>query len=279
MNKLHTMAWAMLAIGLLAVGADVPATFAQGKADLNKLSMEVNALQMLTNLGLTGDQYKALVKLAKEVSPKATKREAAKGSDKMRGILTDLRLTLAKGEFDKTDKLLAELDTVYEKEKPKLDDFVEISDTGRRRASDVLKMLTARQVADYLTIYPEDLDDPVDLVMATIDEGVKLKGQAWTDLRDSVVEEVCWKLAGTDIIQTKKATERLNFLFDKAHALGAAELMKQRANVEAAFKQTCAVAGPTEQMKNLMEHRLAELLSNPELGTALGTLGKHAKFD
>lgn len=279
MTALHRFGWAFLALGILALGGGMPASFAQAKADLNKLSMEVNALQTLSHLGLTGEQYKALVKLAKDVKPQASKREAAKGSEKLRGVLGELRLTLAKGEFDKTDKLLTELDGIYDKEKPKLDDAVELSDTGRRRAADLLKMLSAHQVADYLAANLDDLDDPVDILMATVTEGAKLKGQAWTDLRDSAVQEAAWKIAGLDIPLTKKVTDRLIFLIDKAHELSAADLEKQKAAVETAFRGVAGVAGPTDQMKNIMEHRLAELLSNPELPTALATLGKHAKFD
>lgn len=247
-------------------------------ADLNKLSLEVTALQTLSDLDITSAQHQLLSRLAKEIGAKPGKHEAGRASEKFRKVLGELRVALAKGEADKIDSLLLELDKLYDSDKQlKLDDHTEVTDAARKKVPELMKALSVRQVGDLLTSYEENLDDPLEMIFAALADGAGAKGEVWNGIRELVVEEVAWKVAGLDTAAWKKTHERLDVLLDKAHQLSPAEFQKQRAQLEAAFRQLVGGVGPIEQIKHVMEHRLAELLSNPELPAALATWAEYRK--
>ena len=92
-------------------------------------------------------------------------------SERLKKMQED-RMTKAKQMDDEMQKLDADtaarqskLDELKDKESPSLDDGIDITDEARKRAPEALRLLTARQMNEYLNIF-EELQDPVASVLA-----------------------------------------------------------------------------------------------------------------
>ena len=155
--------------------ADSRAEQSGPKADLNVLSMEVMALQTLHQAQMTLPQLQALSKLAPETVAKSRPRKPATASEKFRRKLTELRDALVKRDAEEIQIITGELVQVHNTDKPSLDDALEITDAARRRAPEVFKMLTPRQVAMFVVHFESLLGDPVDLALDTLERGKTIR--------------------------------------------------------------------------------------------------------
>jgi hypothetical protein len=231
----------------LAVGAN------DAREDLNALNLEVAALQQLHQLDLTPAQLEALAKLAKDAAPKTGERKPAKVSDKYRRTLLQYR---------------EELEDLRDSEAPTLDDAIDTTDEARKRAPQALKLLGARQTAAYLGLYGDDLPDPVEVLLAALEKSHGTDEKEWKELRDATAEDVGWLLAGQDAEQVRKVGDKVTALLDRAHGLKNVEYQAQKADLEKAARELADV-DPTVVLRHVMQRDLAELLSNPQLTTAI----------
>lgn len=245
----------VLVLGCVAAAADPP--------DVNQLSLEVDALQALAQLALNPDQLKALDKLAQGVAA-ARDRKPAKASAKYVAALKELREALLQGDADTIDDLNEKTDKLRDSEKPQVDDQITVGEPAKKRASEALKLLTARQTAAYLGNFGEALPDPVERIKTTIHLGQKLAGKQWETARDGAAQEVGWLLAGFDAEQASKVREQATTLLDKFHSP-----KPQEAALDKATQALYGKIVPTDVLRNILEHDLAELLANPELPTAI----------
>src|SRR5258708_27203258 len=170
--------------------------------------MEMQALRTLYNLRLTTEQMKTLAKFAKDTAEPARKRNQGKASDEYRKVLTELRDALAAASDD--DKI-ADLEDAFtdleEKEKPDMDDGVEVTGAARKRAPEVFKKMRPSQLASYLGFLAEDVVDPMDVLMSTMKDVRGINNEDWKDRRDDLAEELGWLLGGVD---EKKASKLHN---------------------------------------------------------------------
>jgi hypothetical protein len=251
---------------------------AQAKLDpLIHLSMEVLALQSLDTLQAKPDQLKAMAKIAAETAAKPRVRKPSSASDKYKKKLAALRDALAKHDIDEIQVLTAELGEMQVSDKIFIDNLVEITDPARKRAPEVLKSFTPRQVANYLAIFEGLLHDPVEGMYVTLEAGAKQGPKEWPDLRDSVALELGELLAGLDVNQSKKTAEKVAALLDKGHKIKEADLPKSRADLEKEMRQIMGNTGPLDILRHFMERHLALLLSNPQLATAIDARLKNTK--
>jgi hypothetical protein len=271
--RLATLAALALFAGA-AFAADTPPA---AKEDLNTVSLEVAALQLLNQLELTPSQMEALAKTAKGIALKETKREPAKASDKYRQTVLDLRDALVKGDQDRIDELNDTLDDLKDSDKPELDDDVEICDDARRLAPETLRLLSARQLATYLGLYGDDLPDPAASLRDALEKAPGADDKEWKDLRDDTAVEVGWLVAGLDAAQAQKVSDKAGALLDRAHKLKPDEFKEQRADLEKAAREVLGNVGPLDVVRHVVERDLAELLSNPQLPAALDARLKGAK--
>jgi hypothetical protein len=237
-------------------------------ANLNNLSLEVTALQTLYQLRVTPKQMETLRKLAKETTPKTFTPKEVKGSAKLHKTLAALRVALLKEDEDQIGSLgdkLADL-TSEESFEP---DEVEITEAAQRRAPEVLRMLSARQVANYVGSDPDQFPDPLELITDALEKARNLPVQEWRDLRDDVSERVGLLLAGLDDAKADKISEDVVDLLIKARSLKDDEFKAQRKELEKAARDILGDVGPTDVLRNVVERALAELLSNPRLSAAL----------
>jgi len=267
-------------LGLLVAlpsAAFEPQGKAKDKGDVTNLSLEVDALQTLYLLDLTPAQLKAMSKLAQNTAKQRT-RQPAKVSKNYHATLLALRSALIKNEGLQVDELNDRLDKLRETEQPQIDGKFETTDAARKNSRAALRLLTTRQVTDYLSsVYEDDVPDPLDRVVDAAQKGAGIQGLAWKQLRDDAAEEVAGWVAGFDTEKSAKVREQVAALLDKAHAWSAEEVKKNQPVLEQAVQEIMGEVGPFDVLRNVVEHDLAELLSNPQLPAALESLSREGK--
>lgn len=235
-------------------------------ADLNK---EVTALQALYQLQLTRAQMTALRKIAKETADKPP-RPAGKNNENVRKALLSLRAALLQPDKDEEIlKRIEQLEEVQDKEKFELDDDIEITEEARTQAPRVLRLLTAKQVAVYLGSLADDIPDPFENIREAIDKVRGLNDEKWKELRRALAEESGRLLAGLDADKAEDLGNQVVQLLIVARGLNAEEFKKQRPDLDKKAHAIIGPIGPTDVLRHIVEHNLAELLSNPRLAAAL----------
>jgi hypothetical protein len=238
------------------------------RLSLSNLSLEVEALQTLHRFQMTTRQLEALSRLAADTVGKSTPREDGKGSGKLQKTLTELRDALLRGDEDRIERLEEQLEALQDAEDPDLDDEVELTPAARRRASEVLQSLSPRQVAGFLATFSEP-PDPLDRLLGALDVVGKLKDDQWKTLTEDIAEELSWQLGGVDANRSRAVGESVRQFLSMVRSLNEKEFKKQRADLEKSARQFVTQVPPTAVLHNVVEHELAELLSNPRLSAAL----------
>lgn len=258
----------------LAVCLEVPGRGApqdpKKEPSLNELSLEVAALQTLYALDVTRPQVEQLRRLAADTADQTPGRKPARGSAQLRRALMELRAALLRGtDGERVDALVKQIDAIRDKEKPELDDGVEVTDGARDKAPEVLRLLTAAQVAVYTGGMAGDIPDPTGELLEAIARVRGLQGKEWQELRDGVADEVGRLVGGVDSDAAQAVTDKVKQLLIVARGLKDEEFKRQRPALEKSARAMVAPAGPLEVLRHVMEHSLAELLSNPRLTAVL----------
>jgi hypothetical protein len=266
--------------GFLLGPAMTPAAAAQGKPkkpekpsgvapdDVNELSIEVAALQTIRDLELTEPQREALAKMAAAIVKTPRTRQPAKASANLKKTMRELRDALVNNDEKRVEELSEKLDSLQEREKPEIDDEVHLETAARAKLPEFIRLLGARQLAQYVGHLSGDFEEPVEFLLAAIGKAAGLKDEDYLDLRMEVSEELAWQLSGVDPAKVNKYRLQVGELLDKARKTKPDD-KTQKANLDKAARElTGSVSGLTV-CRNVVEHRLALLLSNPRLPAAL----------
>jgi hypothetical protein len=178
--------------------------------------------------------------------------------------LKALRNALAADDEDGIDELKDKLHEIMARDKIALDDRVPPSDTARRGAPMLIRMLTPGQVLAYVQILDEDDVDPLDMLQAALERGKSADAAAWKSIRDNAAAEAAWVLAGSDEMRSRPVAKLLAAILDQQRGQKgkAADLEKQ-------LQQLTVQVDPRQMVRHAMERELAELLSNPCLPAAI----------
>jgi hypothetical protein len=233
--------------------------------DPSDLSLEITSLHTMHQLKITLPQLEALVKIARTTAMEAPAHKEVKISAMMRKTLVELRDALLDNDDDRIEELNAALEELREKEKPELDDGLEITDAARKHVPEFLGLLSARQVAAFVSDYAEEFPDPREKLIEAIEAARSRTGKEWQDFRDEAAEQVGWLIAGLDAAAETKVREQVIDLLNRVHRLKPEEYKAQRKNLETAAKQIVGRTGPVLSIRHFIERTLAELLSNPRL--------------
>jgi hypothetical protein len=252
-----------------AEGEKKAAPSVAAEADANQLSMEIAALQTLRHLEITPRQLAIFTKNAQLKIASQRPRKAAKTTVKFRKVLVDLRDAIVKNQDKRVTDLSAKMDKMFDEENVELDDRVYVTEFARKRAPEVLKQLNARQVAAYLAVLDDDIPDPVNLILHTLDKNVKASAADWKEVRDDVADEIGWLVAGFDIDKANKVVGQVSALMDKMQKKTGEDAKTRQTEVERLVHKMMGDIGPLDVLRHVMEHDLAELLSNPQLPAAL----------
>ncbi|MBY0228537.1 MAG: hypothetical protein K2W96_04575 [Gemmataceae bacterium] len=247
----------------------------KGFAAVEDINTEITALQVLYTLNCDAEQLEALGKLAASTMQEAPPRKEVKVTDKYRRALVALREALGRGDDEEVDKRFAALDELREAEEPAFDP-VELTEAARKEAPGLFRRFNARQIATYLKGV-DDFPDPVEKVLAALEESRKRRGAPWRDLRDGVAFEAGWLLAGADAKGAADTKQKVIDLLDKAAKMEDKEYDAQKPALAKEAKDLLGKQGPSDIIRNYMEYVLAETLSNHRLKAALERLEKGRK--
>lgn len=269
MTTLKRLGGGLLLLGVLGL-ASPQAVGQDQEASLHDLNMEVTALQMIHHLQLSREQMTVLKKLARETADKQPGRVVAKNNEKIRAALTGLRDALLKPEKDERIlDLLEKLEEIRDKEKFDIPDDLEITEEARTQAPRVLRMLSARQVAIYAGSLADELPDPLENILDALGRARGLDTAKWKELRGIISEETGRLLAGLDADKADDIGSKVIQLLIVARGLSEDEFKKQQPELEMKARDIVGNVGPTDVIRNVLEHHLAELLSNHRLAAAL----------
>ena len=272
---------ALLMVAVLLVGAGSARTRdakLPDETDLNVLSMEVNALQLVSTFNLNPEQLRKLQAWAKETMDKPRKRHTAKASKEYREKLEELRAALVEAnDDDRIDQLSEDLEELRKTEKPTLDDGFELSNAARSRASQALGLLKVHQVANYIAAVADDLFDPVDRLIDSLQALRGLEGSAWKQRRQEIVEDIVRLAAGVDAKKGTKLGDQVEALLTQAHGMKLADFKKKRKDLDNAARKLLGNVSTMDVLRNEVEYALAELLSNPRLAAVLQIRLKNSK--
>ena len=243
--------------------AQAPKKEAKPPADANLLSMELKALRILRGLEATPDQISEIARAAKTTAGSPGQRESAKVSGPYLEAMVQMRRALVAKDDDKIEALRTQFDQLEEKNPPDLDDQVEITDGAEIEGVRLLSIFTPLQIVAYAQSLDDDFPDPVQLIVEGLAEGRELKNEEWERARSRLAEEVGWLVGGLQGDKASKIEERVSAFLNEKH--GAAGKSGDR---EPEIRKLLGSPGPVVILQNLMEHTLAELLSNPRIERA-----------
>jgi hypothetical protein len=240
------------------------------KVSVADLNQEVAALQTLHLLNISKSQMEALRKVARETAAKQPARKESQGSEEFRKALTELRDALMQGKDDnRIDKLAEKVEDLREAEDFDREEAPELTEEAAHRAPEVLRLLSASQVARYVAAFPEDIPDPRERLLDALGKVRGLAPKKWEDLRHEVSEEVGHLVAGIDADRLSRVSDQVVQLLIVARSLKDNEFKKERPELEKKARHIVGDIGPTDVLRNVIEQALAELLSNPRLPAAL----------
>lgn len=242
---------------------------------INSLSMEVNALQSLHQFQLDENQLDKLQKWAEDSIQKEQQRKPGKASKEYRDKLQELRKALqAAKDSELITKLGEEVDAMQEKEKPTLDDRVEITEPARKRAAEAYRLLKPGQMAAYVGQIASSIHDPLDQLLDAL-EGVRnMNEEDWKDERSQIADEISRSAVGLNATKANAMSAQIAALLTRARSLTKAEFQKQRADLESAASRLVGDISPEAVLRNQVELDLAMLLSNPRTPQAARALAK-----
>ena len=235
--------------------------------DPQQLSLEVTALQALSHLDLSAAQLQELLRLAKGAASAPKSSGKTKVNAAFVKTLKALRTALLDDDGDRIDELKAMLIEIMDKDRVQIEDRVAISETARRQASQVIRLLKPSQARAYLDILDDDDIDLADLLEATLEKGKNADAAAWRTMRDQATADAAWLLAGSDDGRTRLATKLVTAILDQHH--GAKPGKNAAPDLEKQVQQLIGTLDPFLMLRNAMEREMAELLSNPRLPLAI----------
>jgi len=235
-------------------------------ADVNDLSMEVNALRtmyLLRARGLSEPTEPKVRYRGKDCAQQPRKRKEANVTKNYRKVLTELRAAFIVNQENRINELSDQLEDLTRDEQPEVDDAIEITDQARKAAPLLVNAFDPPQIAAYMAAYGKDFPEPYQF-MRKIVMNVKPGAEQWKELREFTIREVSWQVAGLDLNRQAKIGEHVANLLDRAYPLSAEELKKQAGPLRGEIATINNQAGGTLNIiKHVIDQDFAELLSNP----------------
>jgi hypothetical protein len=261
--------FAGLCSGLLCLAQEVPKT-APPALSLNSLSMEVSALQILYRFNFTKAQMDKLQQLSVGTVQKEQKRKPGNASKDYRAKLQALNKALADAkDDDRIGKLTRELEIMGDKENPSFDDGVEITDAARKRAADAFRLLKPSQLALYIAQVADNVSDPEEWLVASLEEVRALNDEEWQDRRDEIAADISRAVVGLDPAKSKLVSDQVSALLARARTVSRAEFPKRQVDFKKAARKIVGDLAAMDVVRHQVEVELAALLSNPRLPQAL----------
>lgn len=247
-----------------------PVLKGQAAYDLVRLKREVDALEMLYHMEPTKAQLMALLKLAERTAAKPPATKEASASPEYLKALQDLRGALVRDDEEQIGALFQKLGEIEDAQPTEIAEAFDLTPAAIKEAPSALKLLTPAQVVSFLASMDNEVPDPVERILFALSEGEELDAEDWKSLRDETAQEVIWLIHGFNSnTEAAKTTKAVSDLLDRGHRLKGDALKKEQESIEQAARKLTGGVSPVVVLQHYMERELAELLSNPQIVTAL----------
>jgi hypothetical protein len=264
-------------------------------ADLNLASMRVKALDVIYELDLSVEQLKGL-RAAAAGAASTRVSAAAKGTEKLASTLHEFQGALLERKDDKQiDELRNQIADLANDDDVQLDDGVQITAAARAKAADVLKQLTASQIAAYLAAHADEVGDPVEMMIDTTNHLCAIRATSATGTDDAAGKtaaadtasdaptegadlvlntslEVGELVGGLDETKAKSVAADVAKWINANSSIKAEEFTAKRKTLMEAARAIVGNIHPMRVLDNWLEHQLASLLSNPQLPEAIDAM-------
>jgi len=229
------------------------------------LRLKAQALTALHELNLTHEQLSSLKSLAADTAGKAP--SAPRLGPKLKKTLTDLCDALAKDDEEQIADLQEKVDRLEEDNN--LDEAgVDPTDAAKKKAPDALKLLTAGEITNLISLHSDEIAGPDRVLIDALDEARSQSDHDFADFRDDVADDVSTLANGYEKDSSKLAKQVSGFL-DRVKKLSDEEFKSKRKDLE---EEARKIAGSHEAftvIRHWAEREIAELISNPELPAAI----------
>jgi hypothetical protein len=257
------------AFALFAVFYPMPRLQAQTRpeSDRVKIELEVDALSALVDLQLTPDQINALKDLASDTAATVDDSPAHADAD-YQAALKEVRNALLSHDEDRIDQAQDKLAALTEKQDPDSEPDFENTSAAKAKAPDFLKTLSVSQIAHYIAQNADDIDDPGNTLVDALHQSRTLSDDDFASFRDDTAEELGLLAGGTNPSRSSGIIQKVAHFLNRARKLSPQEYDAQKSSLEEEARKLGEM-DPIPCLRHWMEGELADLLSNPQLQTAL----------
>ena len=265
---------AVLAIAATAQVANAQAekdTTGGGSIDLTpsvKLQLEVDALTSLNDLNLSPDQLSALKDMAADTAGTLSEKPTPV-TDEYISTLKFLRGALLAKNEDKIDLAEDRVGDLGDKQDDDSEPDIAQSDAAKQKGPELLKSLSVKQVAEYVSANADEIDDPTQLVIEAIHQCRGMNDDDFANLREDTAQEMGIFGGGSNPAKTPAIAGKVKNLLNRAHKMSNSEYTDQQSQLEDEARKLVGGADPIPCLRHWMENEMADLLSNPELPHAI----------
>lgn len=262
----------LLAASCISLGdaENPPAEEPRDTTSVANLLLEIEALQLFRQLGLSPEQLAQLRVLAKETAEPPQPRPAEpKVGDQLRKTARELHAALLTGDHTRIDELGDRLIELREAEMEPLGDDYEMTEAAREQAPKLLRALAPAQVAAFIGALADSVPDPLEAIVDSLGQVRDMKNKDWESFREGLAEDMGRLIAGLDPDKAGECGDKVIQLLIISRSLSDEEFKQRKPDLEKKAAAIVGDVGPIDILRNEVEFRLAEMLSNPRLEAAL----------
>lgn len=254
---------------LIALLCPMPHVRAQTPDDPErvKMELEVDALSALNDLQLTADQLAALHDLVSD-TPATIDAAPARVDADYKAALKEVRDALLSHDQDRIDQAQDKLGALAEKQDPDSEPDFENTAAAKAKAPDFLKTLKPSQIAHYIAQNADDMQDPGETLVDALHQSRTLSDDDFANLREDTAEEIGLLGNGTNPARGSGIVQKVVRFLNRVRKLSPQEYDAQKSSLEDEARKLVEM-DPISCLRHWMEGELADLLSNPQLQTAI----------
>jgi hypothetical protein len=259
------------------IGLPVRADDSPAEVSTADLELQVAALTTLDELDVTPDQIRLYQSMAAETAAQPSAGDTGeKPSSAYHEALLNLRDALASGDDDKIDDAQEKVDNLRDSLNidPNLD--YQTTDAAKTKARPALKTLSTSQIANYISLHADEIPDATDTILDALDQCKDGSESDFNSLRDEAASQVGLLAAGLDQTAADAVAQKVSDLLNKARQLPPRQFTNQRSQLDHEAHQITKSIDSFDAMHRWMYREMADLLSNPQISTALTLRAKSA---
>ena len=267
-----TVAWAVAKPHQPAAEPAAPTPAAAPAGNTPAMELQVDALQKIRDLELTPEQLAVLRKQAATTAATRPSQPAPETTPGYRAALASLRDALVEGDDEKTSDALDKVERMRDEQLIDTGPDIDSTPAACKAAPDVLSTFSSSQIAEYLAEHADDVPDAWKTMLDALDQSREVKPADYPALRKEAASQVALLMVGLDGAAAEPMERKVGDWLDQAHAMNDDDFKTKRPQVEDDARQIVGHPDAFEQMRHWMQRETADLLSNPELSSALALI-------